>query len=301
MATGGIGGFLAARLIAKGHDVITIARGAHLEAIRDKGLTLKEDAGVSVWQPSLATDATSNVGVVDAILFGVKGDGLEAAAEACKPMLGPETMVVPFLNGVEAADRLLQILPPENVLNGLAQVSAAISAPGEITRVGQMHRFIFAERDSQPSARVAALQAALESAGVEAPVTEDVDADVWMKFLLFAAVSGVTAAGRCRMSDIHSNPETSAVFRSITAEVAALARARGVKIAPDAEDKIWAYAQGLPRHMRASTAIDLEKGLPLETRWVNGAVVRLAEAAGLDVPVNRTIAGILAPHVAGRL
>ena len=127
LATGGIGGFLAVRLTNGGHQVATIARGEHLRAIRENGLTLDGPGGVETVEPWIACESTSQVGEVDAIFFGVKGDGLEAAARACEPMLGSETVVVPFLNGVEAAERLTEILPPKNVANGVAQISTTIS------------------------------------------------------------------------------------------------------------------------------------------------------------------------------
>jgi len=300
MATGGIGGYLALMLCKAGHEVATIARGAHLTAIRRDGLTLDGPEGRAVVTPWQATDTPADVGPVDAIFFGVKGDGLEAAALACLPMLGPETVVVPFLNGVEAAERLTAILPPHHVANGMAAVSTTISAPGVIQQTGSFARFTFAERDSRPSPRIEALRAALTDAGVTAPETSDIDRDVWSKFVLFSAVSGVTAAARCTIGEITSIPELGALFRRVVAETTALARARGVALPPDIEERTWATASGLPPKMRASTAIDLEKGLPLEIEWVSGAAVRLSEAAGLEAPTNAAIYALLLPHRHGR-
>ena len=299
VATGGIGGFLAVKLGLRGHQVATIARGAHLEAIAQNGLILDAPSGKFTVHPWIATDDPKNVGEVDAVIFGVKGDDLESAAEACLPLLGSETVVVPFLNGVEAADRLAKIIPPQNVANGMAQVSTTISSPGVITQTGEFNQFVFAERDSQPSERIAALQEALTDAGVSAPATDDIEHDLWSKFALFSAVSGVTAAGRCTIADITSTPELGALFRNVMGETAALGRARGVALGDDIETKTWERAQTLPPNMRASTAIDLENGRPLEIEWVSGAVARLSEKAGLDVPINKVIYALLLPHKAG--
>ena len=126
MATGGIGGFLAVRLAQAGHEVATIARGAHLAAIRENGLTLEGPAGTEVIRPWIATDDPAEVGEVDAVIFGVKGDALDAAARACRPMLGRDTVVVPFLNGVEASDRLLGILPAEQQAIACLRVNVCI-------------------------------------------------------------------------------------------------------------------------------------------------------------------------------
>lgn len=300
MATGGIGGFLAVRLAKAGHDVATIARGQHLQAIREKGLTLDGPSGVEVVQPWIATDDPSEVGEVDAIIFGVKGDALESAAKACLPMIGPQTIVVPFLNGVEAADRLLDILPEENVANGMAQVSTTIASPGVIKQTGEFNTFTFAERDSRPSARIDALRKAINDAGSNAPETDDIERDVWSKFVLFSAVSGVTAAGRCTIQDIVTIPQLGELFRRVVAETAAIGRAMGVALSADIEEKTWATANKLPPAMRASTAIDLEKGLPLEIEWISGAAARLAKKVAIDAPANEALYAILLPHKQGK-
>lgn len=300
MATGGIGGFLAVRLAKAGHEVATIARGPHLKAIRDNGLTLDGPSGVEVVQPWIATDDPAEVGEVDAIIFGVKGDALEDAAKACQPMIGPNTVVVPFLNGVEAAARLLEILPEQNVANGMAQVSTTIASPGVIKQTGEFNVFIFAERDSRPSDRITALRKAINEAGSNAPETDDIERDVWSKFVLFSAVSGVTAAGRCTIQDIVNMPQLGELFRRVVTETAAIGRTMGVALGPDIEEKTWAVAKQLPPTMRASTAIDLEKGLPIEVEWISGAAARLAKKAGISAPANEALYAILLPHKDGK-
>ena len=296
MATGGIGGFLAVKLGMKGHQIATIARGSHLDAIRDKGLSLESPSGKEVVHPWIATEDCSEVGQVDVIIFGVKGDDLEAAARACKPMLGPKTVVVPFLNGVEASDRLAQILPEGNVANGMAQVSTTISSPGVITQTGDFNLFVFAERGNRPSSRIDALRRAMTEAGVTAPETGDIERDVWSKFVLFSAMSRVTAACRCTVGDIVSIPELGTLYQQVLSETAATGRALGIALDKDIEAKMWERTQELPEAMRASTAIDLELGRPLEIEWISGAVARLSAKAGVDAPINRALYALLLPH-----
>ena len=300
MATGGIGGYLAVKLANTGHEVATIARGAHLEAIRAHGLRIETADGSEVAHLWVATDDPKEVGVVDAIIFGVKGDALEAAARACLPMIGPDTVVVPFLNGVEASERLIQILPESNVANGVARISTTISEPGVITQTGAFQSFIFAERDSRPSARIDALRSAINDAGASAPVTHDIDKELWSKFVLFSALSGVTAAGRCTIGDIRSIPQLEALFRRAMSETMQIGRALGVALDADLETQVWNSMMAFPPQGRASTAIDLEHGRPLEIDWVSGAVTRLAEKAGIDAPVNAALYAILLPHKQGR-
>jgi len=300
MATGGIGGYLAVRLANTGHQVATIARGAHLAAIQENGLRLDGFDGAHSMKPWIATADPAEVGEVDAIIFGVKGDALEAAARSCVPMIGENTVVVPFLNGVEASDRLAKILPENNVANGVAQISTTISAPGHIRQTGEFNRFIFAERDSRPSRRIDALRDAINEAGSSAPPTDDIEHDLWSKFVLFSAVSGVTAAARCTIGDIVGNDHLAELFQAIISETATLGRARGVSLPETIETDIWSGAKSLPANMRASTAIDLENGRPLEIEWISGAVNRLSEASGLQAPVNKTIYALLSPYRHGR-
>ena len=300
MATGGIGGFLAVKLALAGHNVATIARGRHLAAIRDNGLTLIGPQGPQTVRPWIATNDTAEVGAVDAIIFGVKGDGLLEAAKACEPMLGAQTVVVPFLNGVEASDRLVAALPEGHVANGVAQISTTIDAPGVIKQTGEFNRFIFAERDSRPSARIEALQRAIEKAGSNAPVTVDIERDLWSKFVLFSAVSGVTTAGRCTIGDIAATEPLAELFRAVVAETAALGRARGVALSATIEKDTWSMVQSLPSNMRASTALDLEHGRPLEIEWISGAAKRLAAESGLEAPMNAALYALLLPYRNGR-
>lgn len=299
MATGGIGGFLAVKLANGGHQVATIARGAHLDAIVKNGLALENATDVEIARPWMATDDPAKVGEVDAIIFGVKGDALEAAARACLPMLHPDTVVVPFLNGVEASDRLLEILPEQNVANGVAQISTTIASPGVIKKTGDFNAFIFAERDSRPSPRIDALRQAINKAGSSAPPTDDIEREVWSKFVLFSALSGVTAAARCTMGDIVTTPELSALFRQVVSETAGIGRGLGVRLPPDIESHIWSVATGLPENMRASTAIDLENDRPLEIEWISGAAVRLARKAETEATANEVLYAVLLPHKHG--
>ncbi len=300
MATGGIGGFLAVKLALAGHSVATIARGDHLAAIRENGLRLDSVTASEIAHPDIATDRPEDVGPVDAVIFGVKGDALEDAARACLPMLGPETLVVPFLNGVEASDRLIRILPEHNVGNGVARVSTTISTPGVITQTGAFHSFIFAERDSRPSARVDALRAAINDAGSSAPETDDIVKELWSKFVLFSALSGVTAAGRCTVGELRDTPELEALFKRALSETAGIGRALGVALDDDIEEQVWASMLSFPAQGRASTAIDIEHGRPLEIDWVSGAAARLAAQAGVDAHVNAALYAILLPHKHGR-
>jgi 2-dehydropantoate 2-reductase len=236
---------------------------------------------------------------VDAVIFAVKAKDVELAAQGCLPLLAAETVVIPFLNGVETVERLATVLPLANIANGTAGISTTITAPGTIRQVGSFASFTFAERDSTQSPRIKAVRSAFEGAGLEAPVVDDIDVALWGKFCLFASLSGVTAAGRCTLGEIRRNPQLSRVFQEGIAETAALGRTLGVALPDDIAARIWKTLSDLPEGMRASTAIDLEAGRALEVDWISGAVARLSDAAGLDAPIHRTLNAVLQPWKAG--
>ncbi len=300
VATGGIGGYLAVKLAKQGHKIATVARGTHLDAIKLNGLKLVTSDNVEIVKPWKATSNTKEIGPVDAIIFGVKANDLKEAGKACIPMLNANTLVVPFLNGVEAASRLLEVLPRKNVVNGTAKISTTIQEPGVVKQTGSFAHFIFAELDSKPSPRIQKLQNAFKNAGICAPKTNDIDRDLWSKFVLFSSMSGITAAARCTIGDLRASNELTAFCQSIMAETAMVGRRIGINLSDSLEASLWEVITSLPADMRTSMAIDLKKNRPLEVEWISGAVVRLARAAGVDAPLNQAIYALLSIYEKGK-
>ena len=299
VGTGGIGGYLSVKLTKAGYKVANIARGKHLNAIQKNGLRLIKSNVTENVRPWISTDKPETVGKVAFVIFGVKGDSLHDAAKLCSHLLHNDSVVIPFLNGVEASDRLLKFFPEKNVANGLAQVSTTIAEPGVIEQTGDFANFIFAERDSSSSMRIDALRKAMITAGLNAPVTDDIERDVWEKFVMFSAMSGVTAAARVTIGQIVESPNLKELFINVMKETAEVGRANKINLHESLELKIWERVSKLPANVRASTAIDLEKGLPLEIEWVSGAVRRLAKKVNLDAPLNSTIYNLLSPYKNG--
>ncbi|MBT4954992.1 MAG: 2-dehydropantoate 2-reductase, partial [Rhodobacteraceae bacterium] len=241
----------------------------------------------------------AEIGPVDAIIFGVKAAALDQAAQKCRPMLGEHTVVIPFQNGVTATSDLMGILPNHHIASGVALISTTISEPGVITQTGNAARFLFAERDSLRSARITALQAAFQQAGIAAPETKDITHDLWMKFVLFSAMSGITATARCTVGDILASQALGRLFCQVMEETAMIGRAHGVPLKADCADTLWLRVQDLPSQMRASTAIDLEHGRPLESPWISGSVPKLANQVGLQAPLNAALYALLKPYENG--
>src|SRR5882672_10198502 len=196
VGAGGVGGAFGAALAKAGADVTFIARGAHLAAMKSTGLKVKGPRGDTHLVPTQATDNPAEIGMVDIVLFCVKLWDVESAGEAIKPLVGPDTAVIPLQNGIDAAERLLPILGPAAVMGGVAQISASITAPGVITQVGTFMRMIFGELDGKRSRRAEDFLALCLKAGFDAVLSEAIMTDLWMKFVLLATNASVTALAR---------------------------------------------------------------------------------------------------------
>jgi 2-dehydropantoate 2-reductase len=151
VGAGGVGGGFGAALAKAGADVTFIARGAHLSAMKGAGLKVQGGRGETHLVPTHATDDPAGIGKVDIVLFCVKLWDVESAGLAIKPLIGPDTAVIPLQNGIDAAERLIPILGERAVMGGVAQISASIIAPGTIQQVGTFMRMIFGELDPHRS------------------------------------------------------------------------------------------------------------------------------------------------------
>jgi 2-dehydropantoate 2-reductase len=300
IGAGGVGGYFGARLALAGEDVHFVARGAHLAALRERGLAVRRDEGDLVARPVAATDDAASIGAVDVVLVAVKLWDTEAAARAARPLTGPGTAVVSLQNGVRRDETLRAALGAQHVLGGVSYISAFIESPGVIRQVGTMQRIVIGEYDGTRSPRALALHAALEKAGIDAVLSDSIARAIWEKFIFLATLAGVTSATRMPIGPIRSNPATRALFRDALAEVVAVARAEGVAIGDDFVDGRMAFADGLPASMTASMAGDLEHGRRLELEWLSGDIVARGTRLGVPTPVHRALNDVLLLHAGGR-
>jgi 2-dehydropantoate 2-reductase len=284
---GGVGGYFGGRLAQAGHNVTFIARGAHLEAIRRNGLRVESIAGDFHVSPASATEDPSAVGEVDLVLVGVKAPQVSEAARAMGPMVGAGTVVLPLQNGVEAADQLMAALGREPVVGGLCKLIAMIGGPGRIRHLGMPPQIVFGELDNRPSERIARLKTVFdECQGLEARIAEDIHAALWGKFIFIAAFSGVGAVTRVPAGVMRAVAQSRQLIQETMDEIRELALARGVRLADDVVARSMAAIDALPPEGTASMQRDIMAGRPSELSAQNGAVVRLAAAAGIAVPVN---------------
>jgi 2-dehydropantoate 2-reductase len=300
IGAGGVGGAFGAALAQAGADVTFVARGAHLAAMRDKGLRVEGGRGETVVSPARATDDPATIGPVDFVLFCVKLWDVENAGAAIKPLIGPTTAVIPLQNGVDAAERLIPILGAPAMMGGVAQISATIAEPGVIRQVGTFMRLIFGELEGGKSARGEAFLALCQKAGCDATHSDQIMTELWMKFILLATNAALTAATRTPLGVLRDDPDIAPLFARASAEVAAVGRARGVALPEDAVERVVGFTRTSPPTMMASMAHDLIRGNRIELPWLSGKVVALGRELGVPTPVHEVLYAVLKPFVNGR-
>ena len=301
MGSGGVGGFFGGRLANAGYDVSFIARGPHLAAMRERGLTIENAAQGDIRVPKVhATDDPASLGPVDVVIVSVKLWDTEAAANAIKPIVGPRTGVLSLQNGVIKDEILRRVLPDSAVMGGVGYVATHISRPGVIHQVGTMQRIVVGEYDGRASDRAKLLHEALLKSGVAAELSADVRRAIWEKYVFLVALSATTTSMRSTIGPIRGNPRARAFLLQLMREVVAVGRAHGVALPEDYADARLDFADGLPADMTSSMAHDLERGNPLEVEWLSGGVVKLGREKDIPTPANSAVCHILALQAAGR-
>jgi 2-dehydropantoate 2-reductase len=300
MGSGGVGGYLGARLVQGGADVTFIARGAHLAAMRANGLAIESGHEPICVSKVNATDDPRTVGPVDIVLFSVKLWDTENAARSLLPIVGPETGIISFQNGVQKDDALRKVFGADAVMGGVAYMATTIGRPGVIVQTGAMQRMIFGEYDGRRSPRAEALLAAARSGGIKAEISDDVRRAVWEKYVFLVALSGSTTSVRLPLGPIRNHPRTRQFLLDLMRETVAVGRAQGVALPEDYAEQRLAFVDGLPADMTSSMHHDLERGQPLELHWLSGGVAEMGAALGVPTPANRSVYDVLILHADGR-
>jgi 2-dehydropantoate 2-reductase len=296
IGAGGVGGFFGGRLAKAGHDVTFIARGRTLEALRARGLRVESIEGDFDLNPIPATDDPAAVGPVDAVLIAVKAWQLPDAARAALPLLGPDTVVVPLQNGIDAPEQLRAILPETNVVGGLCAIVSFVVEPGHIRHAGAKPLVAFGELDGRSSSpRLEALKQAFADAGINVEIPPDIRRSMWTKLLFIAPVSAIGALTRVPIGAWRTHVETRALADAACREIIALAAARGTDLGADAVERTMERFDMLPPESTSSLQRDVMAGLPSELEAQIGAIVRMAREEGVPAPVMGTMYACLAP------
>jgi 2-dehydropantoate 2-reductase len=300
VGAGGVGGGFGAALAKAGADVSFLARGAHLAAMKSAGLKVTGPRGDTHLVPTKATDNPAEIGKVDLVLFCVKLWDIESAGERIKPLIGPETAVIPLQNGIDAHERLLPILGKSAVMCGVAQISASITAPGVITQVGTFMRMVFGELDGKRSQRAEDLLTLCLKAGFEAHLSEQILTDLWMKFILLASNAGMMSLSRQPIGALRDDPDMLPIFLAAYQEIIDVGRAKGIALPSDAREKVAEATKHFPPGMKASMALDLDRGNRLEVPWLSGKVAELGRQFGVPTPTHSMMYAMLKPYAMGK-
>lgn len=299
VGTGGIGGPYGASFAKAGADVIFVARGAHLAAMRENGLRIEGDRGETHIRPAQATDDIAGIGTVDFVLLCVKLWDVESVGQQLRAIVGPGTAVVPLQNGVDAAERLIPILGHEAVMGGVAFVTGMIAAPGIVRQTGAYQSMTFGELDGRLSERGRRLRGLCETAGFEGVLSRDIRVPLWEKFILIVPASGLNALTRVPLGSWREHPELVTLYEASLRETVAVGLAEGVRLPPDCIGKGMELMRSMPAHHMTSMGNDLLRGNRLELPWFAGKVVELGRHHGIPTPVNGFIYAALKPHVNG--
>jgi 2-dehydropantoate 2-reductase len=296
IGTGGIGGYFGARLHAAGEDVWFVARGAHLRAMREHGLKVISTGGTFTVPPQKVAGEPTSIGHADVVLVCVKTYDTEDATQQMSPLLTDDTLVLSLQNGVDNVQKIQRLLLHGHAHGGVAYISSRITAPGEITEVGGFQRIVLGSSSPPLDSRIRAVHEGFLRSGVKCDIQEDINKELWKKFIFIASMGAMTALSRLTHGEILSNPRTLSLTFDAMREIQAIAWKLGVDVEPVDESKVLEGLKRFDPSTRSSMYFDLVSGKPMEIEALNGTVVRFGEQLGIPTPIHRVIYASLLPH-----
>jgi len=299
MGSGGMGGYIGAKLSQAGYRVSFIARGAHLEAMQNNGLKIEEPDETFVIDPIRATGDPKDIGPVDFVIFCVKLWDTKAAGDQCRDLIGPDTAVLSMQNGVDAEPILSGILGSQHIMGATSEIGANIIEPGFVRRFTPFAIIRFGEFDQPRSARSIQFSEAITAAGLGAEHVDSISLTIWDKFLWLVGASALNCVTRQPFGPVREDPDTRALLRQIMEEVMSVANAKGIPLTNENIETRLDYIDSLPGQAKVSMALDLERGNRLELPWLSGAVVRMGQELSVPTPANHVICAALKHYIAG--
>lgn len=295
MGTGGVGGYYGGLLTKQGHEVHFIARGAHLDAIREKGLQVKSIHGDFTIFPARVSSDPAGIGVVDLVIFCTKTYDTVEAARKIMPLVGPDTTVMSLQNGIDAAERIGAVIGIDHLIGSVTWISSAVEAPGVIKQVSQFRRVVLGELDGSITPRLQKIYKAWQEIGITAELSENILKVLWTKFVFISAASGLGSLVRLPLGDYRSVPETRFFIASLMREVEAIALAQGITLDADVVDQSLVFIDNAAPQIRPSMQLDVEAGRKSEIESIIGVIPSKGRALGLPTPVADLIYAALLP------
>ena len=295
MGSGGVGAYYGGLLAIAGQEVAFIARGAHLQTLRVKGLQVKSVHGDFTVSPVKVTDRPGDIGPVDLIIVATKTYHTDEAAQAIKPLIGADTVVISLQNGIDAAERIGAVVGMKHMVGGATWLSAAIEAPGRIGQYSQFRRIALGELDGRITPRAQEIVSVLATTPAVIELVPNIRQVLWTKFVFIAAISALGGLTRVAIGEYRQVPEAREMLAEAMAEVVAVAKANGVILDADIIPKTLAFIDASAPDIRPSMQRDLEAGRTSELESLIGVVVRMGQERGVPTPVMRLAYGLLKP------
>lgn len=296
LGAGALGAYFGARLHAAGIKVALIARGAHLEAIRQHGLYVDSPNGNLHLTDIEATDDPREIGVVDYVLAFVKNYDLAQALQQAQPMIGENTCIATFQNGITAPSVAAEMFGADRVLGGAAWIPGYISAPGRIKHTDTKDTLTFGAMNAEGRRFEQPLFDALTAAGTRPEISDDIEAALWMKFVMLAATSAVSALTRLTFGEVNQHPKTKDLMLQAIHEAAEVALSVRPDLPQDLAAQQMGYYENINGQVRASMCTDLLNGRRLELDWFSGQIMRLGQEHGIATPVHQIALAALWPY-----
>jgi 2-dehydropantoate 2-reductase len=300
MAAGAVGAYFGGRMAAAGHDVAFIARGAHLDALRKDGLTIRSVHGDLQLPKINATPDPGTVGTVDIVLFAVKLWDTEIAAEMAKPLVGADTRVVTLQNGVDSYERVSAILGKDHTIPGTAYIAAVLGGPGLMLHTSKFATMRCGRIDGSKDEKLDAFVAAAKAAGIDIQPQDDMNRERWQKFIFLSSMAGVNCMMRQPIGKVLADPDTRAFYRKLMEECLAVGQKSGAKVPSSWVDDRMSFSDNAPPGMKASMLHDLEAGNRLELDWLTGKIVALGRELGVPTPASDAVYAAVKLHRMGR-
>ncbi|MDT0678412.1 ketopantoate reductase family protein [Autumnicola musiva] len=292
---GGVGGYFGGKLAEAGNSVSMLARGKHLEAISKRGLEVESINGNFKVEPTVATNDVSEVSTPELVLLGVKSWQISEAAKAIKPLIGKNSMVLPLQNGASNVEKLLQVIPENNIIGGLCHIISFIEAPGKIKHTALEPNIIFGELDNSKTRRIEQLKKTFDSAGISNSIPEDIQLEIWKKFLYITTVSAIGGLTRVPIDKIRESDYLYNLMQKTAQEVKTVANAKGIAIKNEHIEKAFELVNSQSKGTTTSTQRDIMDGKPSELENFNGYIVKEGEKLQISTPVNLMLFELLLP------
>ncbi|MBE9468461.1 MAG: 2-dehydropantoate 2-reductase [Bacteroidetes bacterium] len=292
IGTGGVGGYFGARLASSGNQLTFIARGKHLEYIKENGLRVKSIKGDINICPATATDRLSELADCELVILGTKAWQIKGVAKELAGTLNKDAMILPLQNGVLAADELLQSFDKSQIIGGLCMIFSSIESPGVINHMGLDPSITFGEIDKTINKRTTQLKLLFEKAGISCTLSDDIEAALWRKFILIC-LSGFGTISNSGYGLIRETPETRQMIIDSLTEVSMIAKAKNINLKNDIVEESLACVDTYPANSMSSLSRDVLSGKRSEIEYQNGTVVKFGKELGIDTPVNNFVYGFV--------